>query len=212
MTKQELITKIENLKDSKVRDIIESRIREFESAGKKKEEDVFSELCFCLMTANFSAEKCINIQTELGRGFQFLPEKELAEELKKQGHRFPNTRANYISNARACSLELHNAIMKKSGSKMRSWLTENVKGLGMKEASHFLRNIGYKDVAIIDFHILDLLVKENIIKFDRKSQTLNKNKYLEIESILKNLAEQTETNLAELDLYLWYLETGKVLK
>lgn len=82
----------------------------------------------------------------------------------------------------------------------------------MKEASHFLRNIGYKNLAIIDFHIIDLLVKENLIKFDRKKKSLTKNKYLEFEKILKNLAEKCQVNLAELDLYLWYLETGKVLK
>ncbi|MAH46216.1 N-glycosylase [Candidatus Pacearchaeota archaeon] len=249
----QLITQINKLKDSEAAKTIDTRIKEFEQQGKKKEQDVFSELCFCLMTANFDAEKCIRIQKELDRakGFEILPQDKLAQELKKSGHRFPNTRANYITQARSCSLELHNAIMKKDGQQMRNWLIENVKGLGMKEASHFLRNIGYKDVAIIDFHILDLLEKHNLIKkldsgFNKsrqtppqnrvgfqpkaessgellkpeesenlpiiKSKSLTKDKYLEIEKILKNLANQTNLNLAELDLYLWYLETGKILK
>ena len=211
MTKQELINKIEKVKNSEVKGVIDGRIAEFEEQGKKKEEDVFSELCFCLMTANFDAEKCIHIQKELGRtkGFDILPEDKLAKELKKLGHRFPNTRANYISGARACSVELHNAIMKKDGKKMREWLVENVKGLGMKEASHFLRNIGYKDVAIIDFHIIDLLVREGLIE---KPKTVSEKKYLEIENILRDLARDVDLDLASLDLYLWYIETGKVLK
>ena len=88
-------------------------------------------------------------------------------------------------------------------------MVDNIKGLGMKEASHFLRNIGFKDFAIIDFHIIDILVKYGLIK---KPKTLTKNKYLEIEGILKEIAKKTNLNLAELDLYLWYEETDKVLK
>ncbi|HOW37251.1 MAG TPA: N-glycosylase, partial [Candidatus Pacearchaeota archaeon] len=77
--------------------------------------------------------------------------------------------------------------------------------------SHFLRNIGYKNVAIIDFHIVDLLVRENLIE-QPKSKSLTPKKYLEIENILRKIAEKTKTSLGELDLYLWYKETGTVLK
>ncbi|MEM3091673.1 MAG: N-glycosylase, partial [Candidatus Pacearchaeota archaeon] len=94
---------------------------------------------------------------------------------------------------------------------MRIWLIENIKGFGMKEASHFLRNIGYKDIAIIDFHIINFLVKHNLIRFQKKS-SLSIKKYLEIENILRELADKTGLSLGELDLYLWYAETGKVLK
>ena len=78
----------------------------------------------------------------------------------------------------------------------------------MKEASHFLRNIGY-DIAIIDFHIIDILKMNGIIK---KSVKLDKNNYMEIENKLRNLAKSAKLTMAELDLYLWYMETGKVLK
>ena len=79
----------------------------------------------------------------------------------------------------------------------------------MKEASHFLRNVGFEDYAIIDFHIIDILEKYGLIE---KPKTMTKNKYLEIEDILKKLAKKVNLSLAELDLYLWYKETGKVLK
>jgi N-glycosylase/DNA lyase len=92
---------------------------------------------------------------------------------------------------------------------MRDWLVKNVKGLGMKESSHFLRNVGYKDLAIIDFHIVDLLEREKLIE---RPKTITPKKYLEIEETLTKLGEKTSLNLAELDLYLWYLETGKILK
>jgi N-glycosylase/DNA lyase len=207
---ENVIRKIEELRKGEVGRIVNSRIKEFEEAGKKKEEAVFGELCFCLLTANFSAEKCIKIQNEMGRGFSLLSEKELAKELKRQGHRFPNARANYIYEARACEGDLGKLVG--DGKERREKLVQRVKGLGMKEASHFLRNIGFKDVAIIDFHILDLLKEEGLIDFDRKTQTLTKKKYLEIESVLEGIAKRSGLNLAELDLYLWYIETGKVLK
>jgi len=91
----------------------------------------------------------------------------------------------------------------------RAWLVDNIKGLGYKEASHFLRNIGFDDYAIIDFHILDLLERYRLIK---KPKTLTTKQYRKIEHVLQKLATKTNLTLAELDLYLWYLETGKILK
>jgi len=40
----------------------------------------------------------------------------------------------------------------------------------------------------------------------------NIEKYLEIENLLREIAKETNLHLGELDLYLWYMETGKVLK
>lgn len=198
---KKLLSSIEDLKKNKIKNIIDERIKEFKTAGKKSNNEIFKELCFCIMTANFNAEKSIKIQKQINNGFLTLPEKELAAKLKKLGHRFPNTRANYIVEAR----KHKNSIKGKS----REWLVKNIKGLGYKEASHFLRNIGCKNLTIIDFHIIDLLVKNNIIK---KPKTLTKNKYLEIENKLSNITKKANLNLAELDLYLWYQETGKILK
>ena len=204
-----LIQKINQLKSSPISEVISGKMKEFERMGKEKEDSVFSELCFCLLTANFQAEKCIRIQQEMGRDFLHLPEKELAKKLKEAGHRFWPQRANRIIEARECKTDLCSLVMKQSGKEMRDWLVENIKGLGMKESSHFLRNIGYKDVAIIDFHIVDLIVEEKLIK---KPKTITPKRYLEIEFILENLGKKVNLNLAELDLYLWYIETGKVLK
>jgi N-glycosylase/DNA lyase len=204
-----LIKKIEKLKKEPISKVISQRMKEFADYGKEKEDKVFSELCFCLLTANFQAEKCIQIQKEMERGFEILPQEELAKQLKKVGHRFWPQRAERIVLARDCKTELCSLVFKRSGKEMREWLVKNVKGLGMKESSHFLRNVGYKDVAIIDFHIVDLLVDEGMIE---KPKTITPKKYLEIENVLEDLGRKVELNLAELDLYLWYLETGKVLK
>ncbi len=203
-----LIEKIKNLKKTKVRELVDKRSRDFEMTGKQGIKRIFSELCFCILTANYSALGGIKIQRELGNKFLTLGEKELSEELKKLGHRFPNKRAEFIVEARK-KLPLIEEALKLPELKLREWLVKNIKGIGYKEASHFMRNIGYKNVAIIDFHIIDLLVREGIIK---KPKTLTKKKYLEVESELKKIADKTGLNLAELDLYLWYMETGKILK
>jgi len=89
------------------------------------------------------------------------------------------------------------------------WLVKNVKGFGMKVASHYLRNVGKPEHAILDFHIINLLEKEGLIK---RPKTLTVKKYLEIEKVLYKVAREVNLPMGELDFYLWYIETGKVLK
>ena len=204
-----LLKKIESLKNSEINNQVHNRIKEFKELNKKSNDELFKELCFCILTANFNAEKSIKIQDEIGECFLNDPEEELAKKLKNLGHRFPNTRAKYILESRKCRELLEDIVQSNNGKQLRKWIVNNVKGLGYKEASHFLRNIGFDDLAIIDFHIVDILVKHNLIE---RPKTLTKRKYLEIENLLKEIARKTDISLAELDLYLWYLETGKILK
>lgn len=207
-----VVSIVENLKKSLIKEVIDKRMKEFETLGKKDSDELFKELAFCLMTANFNAKKSIQIQEEIRDGFFTLPEKQLAKKLAEFGHRFPNMRGKYICEARKCRRDLRKTLKSfKFEVEAREWLVKNIKGLGMKEASHFLRNIGYKNVAIIDFHIIDLLVREKLIE-QPKSKSLTPKKYIEIENVLRKIAEKTKTSLGELDLYLWYKETGKVLK
>ena len=207
---KELISIVKKLKNSSLKRIIDFRMKEFEELGKKSSNEIFKELCFCILTANFSAQGGIKIQKEIGDGFLNFSEKVLAKKLSDLGHRFPNARAKFIVDARKYKDDLKKLLNSFDDDKTtREWLVKNIKGLGFKEASHFLRNIGYENVAIIDFHILDLLSKYKLIE---KPKTLSPKKYVEIESVLSQLSEKTNTNLGELDLYLWYKETGNVLK
>ncbi len=205
----ELIKQIESLKDGEMGNLIQKRIGEFKELNKKPNDELFKEMCFCILTANFNAEKSIKIQNEIGECFLNDSEDDLAKKLKNLGHRYPNARAKYISDSRRCKKSLKEVIQFNDKKKVREWIVNNVKGLGYKEASHFLRNIGFDDFAIIDFHIVDILVKHNLIE---RPKTLTKNKYLEIEKVLRTIGKKTDLTLAELDLYLWYLETGKILK
>lgn len=207
---KELIVVVEKHKNSPVKEIVDSRMQDFSELGEKTSNELFKELCFCLLTANFSAEGGIKIQNSMGDDFSILSEEELSEKLREFGHRFPNMRAKFIYEAQKYKENLKEILDSlEVEEEKRNWLVKNIKGLGMKETSHFLRNIGHGNLAIIDFHIVDLLVKQNIIE---KPKTITIKKYLEIENILKKLSEKTNTNLGELDLYLWYEETGKILK
>ena len=209
---EELIKQIESLKLHLIRNVIDLRMKEFSELGKKNSNELFKELCFCFMTANFSARGGIKIQNAVADGFLHLSEEELAKKLQELGHRFPNARAKFVILARPHKDNLKETLQNlKDEIKMREWIAENIKGIGMKEASHFLRNIGYKNLAIIDFHIIDLLAKHNLIE-KPKNKSLSSKKYVEIENVLKKISEKTNLSLGELDLYLWFLETGKVSK
>ena len=207
-----LISQIKHLQNSEIRKVIDARVKEFNELGMKNSNEIFKELCFCLMTANFSAEGGIRIQKDVNEGLLVLPEDLLASKLKALGHRFPNMRAKFIVASRKVKDNIKEKLQEFNNDEdRRQWLVDNVKGLGYKEASHFLRNIGYSNVAIIDFHIIDLLVKHNLVE-QPKNKSLNGKKYAEIENTLKEISNKAGINLGELDLYLWYMETGKVLK
>lgn len=206
-----LLEKINELKNTEIKDIICEKMDCFKNLGQCNCKEIFKELCFCILTANFNAERAIKIQDEIGDGF--ITEDSLSTTLKALGYRFPNTRARYIEEAREYKNSIKEIIESFDGSnkELRNWIAKNIKGLGYKEASHFLRNIGFTNLAIIDFHIVDLLVKNGIIERP-KSKSLSKGRYLEIENILEDIAGEIDLNLGELDLYLWYLETNKILK
>ena len=93
----------------------------------------------------------------------------------------------------------------------REWLVENVKGLGYKEASHFLRNIGLgENLAILDRHILKNLALLGVIK--EVPTSLTKRIYLEIERKMIAFSKEANIPMGHLDLLLWYKEAGEVFK
>ncbi|MEJ5291992.1 MAG: N-glycosylase/DNA lyase [Candidatus Methanosuratincola sp.] len=193
-----------------VRPEVQERIREFEAVGSRMDPDeIFSELCFCILTANYTAEGGIRIQRLMGDQFKISPVDEVAACLRSAGHRFPNKRAEFICAARQLDGELLRTLQMDDQS-ARDWLVKHVKGIGCKEASHFLRNIGRKDLAIIDRHILRFLSRMGLIEVVPTSVTPKR--YVSYERLLRAISSELGITLAELDLYLWYFMTGKVLK
>lgn len=185
---QELLREYEKRKEE-----IEERLVEFE------EHDHWEELCFCLLTPQSKARSCDQAVKKIGEGLRTMSEEELARALK--GYcRFHNNKAKYVVGVRGKELVLE-----------RDWLVRNVKGLGMKEATHFLRNIGESgDLAILDRHILKNLKKYGIIS--EVPKTLTKKKYLRIEGKMQEFSERVGIPMTHLDLLFWSMETGEVFK
>jgi N-glycosylase/DNA lyase len=205
-----LAKSIEKQKSSEVGELVANRMREFKEVKEKGNDIWFSELCFCILTANSTAKLGLKIQGELGDGFMTLPVVELTRSLKGLGHRFYNKRAEFIVSARKYSRIKDIITEFPETQQAREWLVENVYGIGWKEASHFLRNVGYDDVAILDRHILAVLQENGIIK--EAPKTLTRRRYLEIEELFKDLAKKVNMSPAELDLYMWCMKTRCVLK
>ena len=183
---------------------IKQRLKDF-----KKSKDHFYELCFCLLTPQskaFKCDACIKVLQE--KDFK-NNEFELNNILKKYT-RFHNNKSNYLVRFKDSHAKILGDLEKiKSPVEKRDYLVENIKGLGLKEASHFLRNRGYENLAILDRHILNHLNGLNLIKLPK---SLSKNKYLEIEKIFQDFSKKISIPMDELDLLFWSLQTGQVFK
>lgn len=209
---KDLVAELEELKDSNIGNKIDIRLKEFEEVGYRGNKRWFSELSFCVLTANSTARLGMEIQNELGiDGFVNFPQRELQKELKRLGHRFYRTRAKYIVENRKYSTDIKDIITQfTSPREARDWLVENAMGIGYKEGSHFLRNVGHEDLMILDRHTLRIICDYCLIEEIPKS--LTRKRYLAIEEKTKDLAEEVNLSLGELDLYIWYMDTGEVLK
>lgn len=205
----ELIEKVRQLEKTEINDVITKRLSEFESFKNKSEDEWFSELCFCILTANAKQKTGAAIQNQIqAEGFKTLSQETLANLIKVNKHRFHNNKSKYIVKAREFA-NIKTKIKDMTELEARDFLVENIKGLGMKEASHFLRNTGGQNLAILDRHILALLAEYKIID---KPKTLTPLLYREIEKKFTELASMLRMSLAKLDLFLWYMKTGEVLK
>ena len=156
------------------------KLQEFKKNTSLNDRERFNELCFCILVAGSNLEQTKKTWQENKDHFLTLNHKELRKKLKKSGCRF-NHRAIYIVEARKTIKKVN--FNEKNPFILREQLVKNIKGFGMKEASHFLRNLGYENFAILDTHVLKTLKRNRII--NKIPKTLTKKKYLEIEGILK---------------------------
>ena len=201
-----------------IRDKILQRLNGFREVWERGSEDkIWKELVFCLLTPQSKAEKCWEAVKGLERkGLLFEGAMErMAEELKPVRFRF--NKARYIVEARKRLFVDGRPRIREKLKKFenpfdaREWMVKNIKGMGYKEASHFLRNIGLgENLAILDRHILKNLLKLGVISSIPPS--LSRRQYLEIEKKFIEYAKKTGIPPAHLDFVLWYRETGKVFK
>ncbi len=211
-SERELLDVIERLKQSSTKDVVDQRMAEFKAFRTRSSHDNFKELCFCILTGNCGAEASLKIHAAIGDRFLTCscPE-EFTVLLKENGGRFYNHKGRFLGNACQYRETLKETMDSLGGDEqsLREWLVEHIDGFGYKESSHFMRNVGYENVAIIDFHIVDLLVAHGLVE---RPKALSKKRYLEIEQILRHIGKLSGLSLGALDLYLWYSVTNKILK
>jgi N-glycosylase/DNA lyase len=202
----------------RARPSIEQRLAEFRELWRTAtDRELFAELCFCLFTPQSKATNCWETVKALkAAGLLFDgTQTELSQRLNRV--RFRHNKARYLLEARKLFSDGNRYTVRQSLSafssvfKTREWLVANVKGLGCKEASHFLRNIGLgEDIAILDRHILKNLRQLGAIR--EVPDTLTPARYLAIEKAMKRFADEVGIPLSHLDLLLWCRETGEIFK
>ena len=197
---------------------IEARLAEFRRVGSLPDERLFEEMCFCILAIQSKARTADAAVRALADNGLLWPgrHREMARFLQPRT-RFHNHKAAYIVRARDRFFppagpilgKCHDGFADPKGA--RPWLVREVDGLGWKEASHFLRNIGRGDgLAILDRHILRNLMRHGVI--GRMPTSLTPNRYLRIESRMERFSDAVGIPMAALDLLLWSRETGEIFK
>lgn len=215
--RQQRIRQLQKIYRARKKEIV-CRLGEFGNCLNDKDDaGVFSELAFCLLTPQSKAQCCWDAIRTINRRNLLLQGTE--DDIKGNLHRvrFHNKKARYLVGARTMFQNTGRLSIKTALKKLpdvyecREWLVKNIKGLGYKEASHFLRNIGLgSHIAILDRHILRNLVHFDVIQ--EIPASISKAGYLEIEQKMSGFAHEIGIPLAHLDLLLWYKETGEIFK
>ncbi len=201
----------------KKKDPVQKRLQEFKQILERDDHDVFAELCFCLLTPQSSAKTCWAAVTRLKEKSLLLKGAPGELEPLLNDVRFNESKAKYIVQARQQFSKNGELQVKPhlrsfvNNYELREWLVENVNGLGYKEASHFLRNVGLgEEFAILDRHILRNLKDFGVLP--EIPTSLTKKRYLEIEEKVRRFSREIGIPMGELDLLLWSKETGWIFK
>lgn len=197
------------VKNVKLRARVLERAEEFKLNNKAGEDVWFRELVLCILTSNSSFISAYAALNAIYDKILQADEERISKILKNIGYRFYRIKAKYIVNARKYYGNLKNLIFpiaEIDQFEAREKLLD-IEGLGMKEASHFLRNVGYFDLAILDRHILKFLSEYFSI-----DGTLTKRRYIYVESVLRSISKSLNFPVGLIDLFIWYKETNKLVK
>ncbi len=185
---------------------LSSRLKEFKSLSSEQQ---YKELLFCLLTPQSSAQRCWQAVEEISK-LQKLEHNKVLEILSKKT-RFHHTKAKRILQAPQTWKKISPLLKNPDKKELRNQIALEVSGFGLKESSHFLRNIGLSDnkIAILDRHILKNLAQLKIIDSPKIKNARN---YLEIEQAFLDFASKVKIPPDELDLLWWSKENGEIFK
>jgi N-glycosylase/DNA lyase len=200
------------------RSAIRERLAEFAEIWRSaSDERLWEELVFCIFTAGASARMGLRSVEAVRPLLAAGTHDELADALAGR-HRYPRSRSGYVVVTRehlreSCAMRLRDQLESFADAmERRDWLarTRGIKGLGYKESSHFLRNVGLRGYAILDKHVLRSLAELGVVESPAPPTT--RARYLATEERLRRFARDVRIDFDELDLVLWSMKTGEILK
>ena len=122
-------------------------------------------------------------------------------------YRFPRIRARQLAEARdsVSSQSLSERLLEVSEpKKMRYALVEEISGLGPKQSSMFLRNVGItNELSILDTHVLRFMYIQKLLPSFDKAKVNSLSAYEQIETIMVAYAEMLGYPVGFLDLAIW---------
>jgi N-glycosylase/DNA lyase len=123
-------------------------------------------------------------------------------------YRFPQKRSRQLSNARQIVTKEYGTLTNFLESSLdaveaRAWLINHVPGIGPKQASMFLRNVGVSyELAILDRHVLKYMSALGIYS-GKELFISNIKQYRRYEAVLKGHAEELDCSVGLLDWAIW---------
>ncbi len=193
------------------REAIRQRLSEFSAVVPAS---YFYELAYCLLTPQSSAVNADAVIREL-QSADFLGRPFDAEPLLRDPRhyiRFHRVKAERLMKAREVVPVVRDILASSDRSfDIRDRIVTEVLGFGLKEATHFMRNIGKNyGLTILDRHILRNLRRYGAIR--SVPTTLTRKKYLSIEKRFMKFSDEIGIPVDELDLLFWSMETGEIRK
>jgi N-glycosylase/DNA lyase len=181
----------------------------------RRPEEIWKQKIFCVLSSQFNAHRAASIADNIVQEISFFDfplsytgiEAACSNFLRssKIGHRFPNIRAQQIWHCWFLFSQIkdqyHEFIQSfETEERARTEIAAIFPGMGLKQASMFLRNIGAcKNLAVIDAHALYYLE----VFHDWTVGHLTPKRYLEAEAILRDDASRYSLEQNVFDTIMW---------
>jgi N-glycosylase/DNA lyase len=181
----------------------------------QRPDELWKHKVFCILSSQFNAERAARIAEEIVNEIPFFDpeystlriEAECFSFLSRPDarHRFPKVRARQISQSRFPFLQIKDCYQEfirsfSNEEEARAEIIELYPGVGIKQASMFLRNIGAsKNLSVVDVHVLFYLS----VCHDWNTPSLTPRRYLQAESIMRKDADRRGLDLNVFDTIVW---------
>jgi N-glycosylase/DNA lyase len=212
---------------TKVCNLIESEPRETRKWADLSERELWLELVSCILGSRVRYETATECSRHLGETGVLEKEKllenpkKMAAMIQKELHKplfppFSNNRAcryPFPKTKAKCIVTTATRIYQDDGTTIKDILNNNpnpfeardalvtkCSGIGLKQASLFLRNVSFSDnLAILDTHVMTFIE----LLITGKPVRMTPQKYLFLEKMLHNYATSRRISLDKLDMAIW---------